>query len=225
MGRHRKNRESFSWMPTTPSTATPNIKNPSQTTQNTRRAIRSVDEGKAALVSSWLAPALSESLSNFARRKAARTTILRKYANAQPRTAMTSIASRRGRKCAKSRASSCIARVNSPTISSHIFTSLPSVPPVKQVRLQTFECLAESFHVRFHLFPGSVAIFAEEGVHLSTIKRGHGLDDVIPADYGFVIRRRKFINCLYPQFVGISKVVFRDFGDVLYFEQSLGRED
>src|SRR6266851_3475525 len=215
LGRYRKNRETYSCRPTTPSTSTPSRKNPSQTTQNTRRAISSVDEGKAALVSSWLAPALSESLSNFARRKAPRTTILRKYANAQPRTAMTSIATRRGRKCAKSCASSCIARVNSPTINCHIFTSLPSVPPFKQGRLQTFECPAKCFHVGFDVFPRSVAVFDEEVVHFSAVKRSHRLDDMVPADYGFVIGSRKFINCFHPEFVRISKIIFRDFGDVL----------
>src|ERR1700716_2515248 len=129
---------------------------------------------------------------------------------------MTSMASSRGRKRAKSRASSCVARVNSPTINCHIFTSLPSVPPFKQGRLQSFKCLAKCFHVRFHLFPGSVTVFDEEGVHLSAVKRGHGLDDVIPADYRFVIGSRKFINCLRPEFVRISKIIFPDFRDVLY---------
>src|SRR5258708_32887068 len=125
---------------------------------------------------------------------------------------MTSIASRRGRKCAKSRASSCIARVNSPTISSHIFTSLPSVPPVKQVRLQTFKCLAKSFYVRFHLFPGSVAIFDEEGVHLPAVERGHSLDNVIPANYRVGIGSRKFINGRHPEFVRIPKGIFHHVG-------------
>src|ERR1700682_684625 len=98
---------------------------------------------------------------------------------------MTSMASSRGRKRAKSRASACVARVNSPTINCHIFTSLPSVPSFKQGRLQSFECLAKCFHVRLHLFPGSVAVFDEEGIHFPPVKRGHGLDDVIPANYGF----------------------------------------
>ena len=75
-----------------------------------------------------MAPALSESLSNFTIRRMPRTLTLRTYATTHPKSAMISIASRRGTKCSKFLARSCIAWSSSPIILSHIFTSLSCVP-------------------------------------------------------------------------------------------------
>src|SRR5271167_1566379 len=128
---------------------------------------------------------------------------------------MISVASSRGRRCAKFLASSCIAWFNSPTIISHILTSLSCVPKIKQVRFQALEGQTECFDVSFHFLSRGVAVFQKKGVHLAAIKRSQSLDDVVSIDDRLVIRSGKLISRSHPKLVRISKVIFCELGNAL----------
>ena len=108
-GKKRKNLATCSCRPRIPSTLTPSRMKPSQATQKANRLNISVAEGSAALLSSWEAPAFSESLSNLTSRRMLRRTTFTTYAITQPTSARISITMTRGRKWAKLLAISCSA--------------------------------------------------------------------------------------------------------------------
>src|ERR1700693_2206804 len=104
-------------------------------------------------------------------------------------------------------------------------TSLPSVPQFHQRRLQTFACHAKVFHVLLHLFSRSFAVFDQKRKCSSAIKRGQGLDDVVPADDFLVIRSGEFIDGAGPKLISVEKLTFIESRDSLQLAERGWREN
>src|SRR5438067_134490 len=170
-GRKTKNRVTYSCRPRIPSALIPSNTKPSHAIQNANRLTSSVDDGSAVLLSSCVALATSESLSNFISRIMLRKIHFRTYAISQPTSTTISMTKRRGKKRANSRISSCVAWVNSFTIISRIVTSLPSVPNFHQRRLQPFARQAKVFDILLYLFARGFTILDQKCECPSAIQR------------------------------------------------------
>src|SRR5690242_2323922 len=82
---------------------------------------------------------------------------------------------------------------------SRIDISLSISPHFEQVRLQSFELAAHSFHVALDVFLRTISIFEQERQSPSTIERNQSLDNMVSTDDGFVIRSRELEYGLGPQ--------------------------
>src|SRR5580658_3419500 len=142
-----------------------------------------------------------------------------RYATTHPTNAMITTTMIRGRMCAKPRASSCIACVNSLTIIFHIVTSLSTVPYLQQIWLHSFEFQTQRLNIVLHVGGSTVAVLQQEGKRSAAKKRRQRLDDVIPADHRLVIGRGKFVNRLHPQLSRITEAGFFQTSNSLQLRQ------
>src|SRR5450755_2601328 len=131
----------------------------------------------------------------------------------------------RGRMWAKPRTSSCTAWVSSLIIMSRITASLSTVPKFQQIRFHSLEFKTQRFDIGINFGGGAVAILRNKGECASAKKRRQRLDDVVPANDAFVVRRGELVDRPYPQFRGVTCAGLFGAGDLLQFRQCRLREN
>src|SRR5262245_62532626 len=94
--------------------------------------------------------------------------------------------------------------------------SLSTVPHFEQIRLQSLEIRTKSFHCCFHHLRRRISIFRQEREDSASVKRCQCLNNVVVADYGFMIGGGKLVNCFYLYFFCIVKLLFVKVRNQLY---------
>src|SRR5450759_858262 len=108
---------------------------------------------------------------------------------------------------------------------SRIGASLSIRPNFEQIGLQSFELVAQRFHIFFDVFPGNISILQQKGQSSSTVERNQGLNNMVATDDGFVIGGRELKHGLGPNVRRVTELADFESRDSLQFRECRSRED